>query len=228
MKHIISDAVRSRLLSDSESFGIGGGCMPRQSPNMAPGETGTPPGLDCLGPVVLPGCVRPGRRCDTTKIGATKVVEGGTAFELEIEPRKVPWFKPSAVRAVITDLANTDLSHRVLFTAVEINDTPQEGQNDTRPVAPTAPGDVIDGWWSDDWIDPEGYAVPIPWGWISNRANVNLLKIYGIAIGLPVTTQLLVSVTVYGNGASSPRGMVPEKAALPTPMAPMTTSSMNY
>jgi len=151
------------------------------------------------------------------------VVQGGSAFELTIEPDKVPWFQPVAVRATITDLSSTDLSHRVLFTAVEINDVPQESINNTSPVAPAAPvapatqGGSIKGWWSDDWIDPDGYAVPVGWGWISNAANINLLKIHGIALGLPVSTNVLVSVTLYGNGAgATPDSMTPHQAAQPT------------
>ncbi|MCG8590654.1 MAG: hypothetical protein MJE66_15290 [Proteobacteria bacterium] len=146
----------------------------------------------------------------------TQLVTGGSTFEISIEPTKVPWFQPLGVRAVVTDAGNSDLSHRVLFTAVEINDTPQESINDTAPVAPAAAGDRINGYWSDDWIDPDGYAVPVGWGWISIAANLNVLKIHGIALGTAPSTDLLVSISLYGNGAAAPpHGMTPKAASQP-------------
>lgn len=215
---------RARAQGDRQArFGVGGGCTPRMSPSYAPGEN--PPGsMPCPAPVELPGCIRPGRTCDATKLPTTLVVAGGTAFEMTITPDKVTWFKPTGVRATITDLTNTDLSHRVLFTAVTINDTPQEAINNINPVAPASAGGVagaggsIKGWWSDDWIDPDGYAVPVPYGWISNASQPNVMKIYGIALGLPPATDVLVSVTLYGNGAAQPFAadgstLTPEQAA---------------
>ncbi len=207
----VRDAVaRARAQGDPLArFGVGGGCTPR---------TNIPPntGISCPPPPELPGCIRPGRTCDVSRVGATEVVAGGSVFHIEIEPDKVPWFQPLGVRAVITDLDNTDLSHRVLFTSVRINDVPQESINEQAPVAPVNPGDSIKGWWSDDWIDPDGYAVPVGWGWISNAANLNVLTVTGIALGIPQSTSLLVSISLYGNGQGGhPPGLTPKQAAQP-------------
>lgn len=194
----VQEAIRlqHRGAAPRARFGIGGGCTPR---------TATPPpgSSNCPSPPVVPGCIRPGRTCDVSRVGATQVVTGGQPFSIIIEPTRVTWFQPLGVRCVITDLSNSDLSHRVFFTGVTINETPQESVNNITPTAPAAAGDRIDGWWSDDWIDPDGYAVPVGWGWISRESNTNQLKVHGIALGIPNTTDVLVSVSLYGNGANS-------------------------
>ncbi len=201
IQHALSPNVQqaiARMRDDGPArFGVGGGCTPPRS-TQPPGSSN----CNTSSPEV-PGCIRPGRTCDVSRVGAIKVVQGGQPFEITIEPTKVTWFQPLGVRCVVTDLQNSDLSHRVLFTSVEINDSPQESINNTSPTAPAAAGDTINGWWSDDWIDPDGYAVPVGWGWISRESNTNLLKIRGLALGLPDSTLAVVSVSLYGNGQSS-------------------------
>ena len=198
-----------------QAFGMGGCGTPRT--NAATGAARQPPGSDnCPSPPNIAGCVRPGRTCDVQRVGTTQLVTGGEPFEITILPDKSPWFQPVGVRATITDLSNSDLSHRVLFSAVEINDVPQEPINVRVPAVPVNPGDVVKGWWSDDWIDPDNYAVPVSWGWMSIEAHLNVLKIYGRALGLQATTQALVNVSLYGNPAAAPpAGMSAEQAAQP-------------
>lgn len=208
----VKTAIAKHRHQEKAKFGMGG-CGGGRS-NTPPG--GPPSTSRCPTPPIVPGCVRPGRTCDVQRVAETLVVQGGQAFEMTIEPNKSPWFQPVGVRATITDLRNTDLSHRVLFTAVEINDVPQEPINVTNPTAPAAAGDRVKGWWSDDWIDPDNYAVPVSWGWISIESQLNLLKIHGIALGLPPATLALVSVSLYGNPASAPPPeLTPEQAARP-------------
>lgn len=185
------------------SYGVGGSCMPpRSSSTRDPG----PYGSACPPTPEVPGCIRPGRTCDVGRIGSTLVVAGGTTFNMQITPRRLPWFKPLGVRCTVTDLNNSDLSHRVLITAVRIGGEPQLTVDDTSPTLPTAAGDSIDGFFSDDWIDPDGYAVPVGWQWCSNAANERQLVIFGATIGLSAATNVLVSVSLYGNAAQSPNG----------------------
>jgi len=183
---------------DVKTFGVGGSCRPP----MAPGENGY--GTSCPPTPEVAGCVRPGRTCDVGRIGNTLVVAGGSTFEMNITPKRLPWFQPYGVRAVITDLGNSDLSHRVLITSVKIGGEPQLTVDETNPTLPTAAGQSIAGFWSDDWIDPDGFAVPVGWNWCSNAANERQLTIYGATLGLAASTDVLVSISLYGNAAKQP------------------------
>lgn len=186
--------------SKAKAFGVGGSCMPRQ--NADPGYGGS-----CPPTPQVPGCVRPGRTCDVGRVGTTKVVQGGTTFDLTITPRRLPWFQPTGVRATITDLGNSDLQHRVLITSVKIGGEPQLTVDQENPTLPTAVGETIEGFWSDDWIDPDGWAVPVGWDWFSNAANERELTIFGAALGLSSSINLLVSISLYGNAAMNAPGM---------------------
>jgi len=193
------DRHRAKLRDGAEHarFGVGGSCTPR----MAPGEgygTSCPPGPQ------IPGCVRPGRTCDVGRIGNTKVVAGGALFSMDITPKRLPWFQPLGIRAVVTDLGNSDLSHRVLITAVKVGGDAQLTVDNTNPTLPTAAGNEIDGFWSDDWIDPDGYAVPVNFAWCSNAANERQLTVYGATLGIAPATNVLVSISLYGNAAQQP------------------------
>ncbi len=185
---------------NAAAFGVGGSCMPRQTGTSNYG-TGCPPTPE------VQGCIRPGRTCDVGRIGTTKVVAGGSTFDITITPRRLPWFQPTGVRATITDLGNADLQHRVLITSVKVGGEPQLTVDEQSPTLPTAVGNTIEGFWSDDWIDPDGWAVPVNWDWCSNSANERELVVYGAALGYSSSTELLVSISLYGNAAQSPPNM---------------------
>lgn len=137
-------------------------------------------------------------------MGQTRLVQGGLVFSITIEPKGVSWFYTSGVRATVTDLDNSDQSHRVLFTAVRIGNNGKEAFDEVAPVAPTLAAPTIAGKWSDDYNDPDGWATPVGWGLSSNIANSQPLTLYGIALGLPVTTNLLVSISCTGTPAHAP------------------------
>ena len=148
-------------------------------------------------PALMPDCPPRGRLCDMQKVGAFTTVAGGSAFTLTVEPEQTKYFEPWGVRMTVFDASNPDLNHRVLITAVQINDLPQEVFNDPAPDATTR-----DGILSDAWSDPDGDAVYVPWGTFSDVANKRVLKVYGFAFGYSAGTTLAVHLTIYGQGRS--------------------------
>lgn len=181
-----------RHVDPARRFGVGGSCNGRTGS----GRRGTGACGSGISMPDIPGCEPdPGRYCDMQKIGKIVEVNGQAAFIAVIEPEQTPFFDPRAVRATVTDASNPDLNHRVFITGVSINKYPQELFHDAAPTAAT-----LDGIWSDDWTDPDGYAVKVPWGFMSNEANNLVLEIYGFVRGYSAGTSLEVQFTVYGNG----------------------------
>jgi hypothetical protein len=179
-------------------LGIGGSCTPRMSPDAYGGG-------NCSVPPQVSGCERPGRPCDLGQMGTTQLVLGGSPFVLTIEPEGAAWFQTVSVQATVVDADNSDLVHRVLFTAVRIGNNGMEAFDDTSPTAPAAAGDTINGVWSDAWAtDDENDAYQVNWGWSSIQGQSKPLRIHGIALGLPATTRLLVSVKCRGNASDMP------------------------
>lgn len=144
-------------------------------------------------------CYKHGRRlCDMVKVGALVQQTGGSAFTLRIEPQRSSYFEPIAVRAVITDASNSSLNYRAFFTAVTINDFPQENVNTVNPTVATT-----SGWWSDDWQDPDIYAVPVNWGVFSKASLTYPLDIHGFLRGINAGVTVEVSLSIYGNPMDS-------------------------
>ena len=144
-------------------------------------------------------CYKHGKRlCDMTKLGGLVQAAGATAFQLRIEPQRSSFFEPIAVRCVVTDAANSQLNYRVWFTGVEINSVPQENVSVSNPTVNT-----LSGWWSDDWQDPDIYAVPVNWGVFSKESQSYPLDIFGFVRGLGggITTE--ISISIYGNPMDS-------------------------
>lgn len=165
----------------------------------------------CAWPPNQPGCFGGQRLCDMKRVSLGIIVNGGAAFNLQMEPSNSAWFDPRAIRATIVDANNADLNHRVLITAVTVNDSPIEATNITAPVAPAVVnGTRFDGWWSDDWQDPDSYAVGVSWPVFSDLNNKMPLRIIGIAAFLPAATFVAATFTIYGNPANNPP---PEGAA---------------
>jgi hypothetical protein len=170
----------------------------------------------CDLPPAIPGCFGPDnqRICDMQRVSRGVIVTGGLPFTLQMEPSNSAWFAAYAVRATVTDAQNADLNHRVLFTSVTRNGVPLESTNIVPGVAPALlNGTQFDGWWSDDWQDPDAYAVGVSWGWYSDLANKAALRISGIAFALPADTIIAVVVTTYGNAAPT----LPPGVTLPVP-----------
>lgn len=205
---------RSSGIVHPVTLGVGGGCLPARRPQQPPNGSGNytapptgrppcPPQQPCSSSVEVPGCGSRVPICDMKKIGNQKVVQGGQPFFIEVKPDKSPYFDPAAIRVTAVDLANADVAHRVLFTAVSINSFPQEGIHNISPTAPTAVGNELQGWWSDDYTAPEDYAVRVQWGYISDDAQKLVLRLDGIAVGYAGTTNILLGVTLYGNPMQS-------------------------
>jgi len=189
-----------------ERYAIGNSSAWGRPPDRKFAARTIPGGASCDTPPAIAGCFGPEnkRLCDMQRVSRGIIITGGSVFNLQMEPTNSAWFEPLAIRATIVDAQNSDLNHRVLVTAVTLNDSPLESTNVVAPVAPAlVNGTAFDGWWSDDWQDPDTYAVGVSWPWFSDLANKNPLRIIGLAFGLPAQTFIAAVFTLYGNAAPS-------------------------
>lgn len=198
---IDADAPRKLAIGNSSMFG---GAATKWSSVTDPNACDVPP--------AIPGCFGPDnkRLCDMQRVSRGIIVTGGATFTLQMEPTNSAWFQALAVRATVIDANNPDLNHRVLLTSVTRNGVPLESTNLVPGVAPAlVNGTQFDGWLSDDWQDPDAYAIGVGWGWFSDLAAKAALRIAGIAAFYPSDTILAALITVYGNAAPTlPPGMV--------------------
>lgn len=175
-------------------FGVGGSCSPRTVDPTAGGYGNCGDAM----PPAIPECDRPIRICDAGRMSITKVVQGGSSFTLDLQPQNSAYFQITAARMRVTELNDSDWNHRVLITSVRRGASAIESFDDTAPVAPTAAGETIDGMWSDEYFSEEG-AVPVNWGKVSTEVFHQNLRLYGLALGVPASTLLLVTLTCVGN-----------------------------
>lgn len=205
------DALRIRaaaqLLVDQDAptrFAIGNSSAYGSGPPRRFSSTPGGPGA-CAPPPAIPGCFGPDNRrlCDMSKVSVGVIIGGGQTFNLQIEPTNSAWFQPLACRMTCVDAENVTLNSRVLITAVTLNDAPVEATNVTNPVAPALANNTrFNGWWSDDYQDPDAYAVGVPWPIFSDLTNKLPLRIIGIAQGIPAASFVALTVTIYGNPAA--------------------------
>jgi len=192
-------AVRRALAP--EPYAVGGPCG--QRPATGPCN---PPSIDKM-------CFKGGKRlCDLQKVSNSVVQVGGAVWTLPIEPVLSAYFEPLAVRMVVTDANNSNLNYRTFVTSVSINQFPQEAINQPAPNLGTT-----QGYWSDDYQDPDHYAIPVGWGVFGKVSLGQNLTLIGIHRGYPPGVTLFTTVTLYGNAFDQlPHGCmcghpVPEK-----------------
>lgn len=107
--------------------------------------------------------------CGMRRVGAISRNTGAAAaWNLVIAPNVTEYFLPRAVRMQVTSNANPAIAQWVFITAVRINNFPQESVHTVPAVAATTAG-----FSSQDYVAPDGYGVPVPWGIFS---QANLLK----------------------------------------------------
>lgn len=208
---------RDRMLRAPQAYGVGGvngrsarqygvgGCAPRQLT-----------GCDAVGNSSIDRafCFKGGKRlCDLAKVSNSVSVAGGSAFTLNLQPTLSVYFEPIAVRMVVTDASNSNLNYRAFITSISINQMPQEAINDSAPtVATTA------GYWSDDYTDPDNYAIPVGWGVFGKTTLNEQLQMVGFTRGYAAGVTLWITLTCYGN----PMGSLPQgcQCGQPLPECP--------
>ncbi len=199
----VRDNGEQRLQQDAQvPYGIGGTSAYGKPPprRFALQTQGTDD--DCAMPPAISGCFgrQNQRLCDMQRVSVGVIVGGGQQYNLQVEPTNSAWFEPLAIRATVVDANNADLNHRVLVTAVTLNDSPLESTNDVNPVAPALANNVrFNGWWTDDWQDPDAYAVGVSWPVFSDLTNKMPLRIIGLAFGLAAPVFVAAVFTIYGN-----------------------------
>ena len=127
--------------------------------------------------------------CGMRRAGAIVRNQGANAaWQLTVAPNVSEYFLPRAVRMQVTSNANPAIAQWVFITGVRINNFPQEGVHTVPALAGTTAG-----FSSQDYVAPDGYGVPVPWGIFSQGNLLKLLQINGFNFfGVAADVQLSV------------------------------------
>jgi hypothetical protein len=152
-----------------------------------------------VGGQIRPGCGRVLKPlCDVQKIG--QILRGilpQTVWTLNPAPLRADLFQALAMRNTVSGNTDPSVNGRLLIQNVEVNQTPQEAFSTTPGLAVTA------GVWTDDYVLPDGYGVPVAWAPFTQPNLIQTLSIAGISLypagGLVVDYQ----VSLYGNAIAA-------------------------
>ena len=177
------------------------------SRNQAP-TRGSGPWAPCYntGSQVRPGCGKPVKPlCDVQKVGTLlRAIAPQATFTITPAPLRSNLFQALAMRNTVSGNTDPSVNGRLLIQQVEVNQSPQEAFS-------TAPGLLVtSGVWTDDYVLPDGYGVPVAWAPFTQANLIQTLVIGGTSFyaagGLTVDFQ----VSLYGNSLAA---VVPGTAA---------------
>lgn len=152
-----------------------------------------------VGGQVRPGCGKPLKPlCDVQKIGRIqRAIAPQTIWVINPAPLRADLFQGLAMRNTVSGNVDPSVNGRLFIQQVNVNDTPQEAFS-------TAPGLLVtSGVWTDDYVLPDGYGVPIAWAPFTQANLIQTLTISGVSFypagGLTVDYQ----ISIYGNALAA-------------------------
>lgn len=167
--------------------------------NQARGATG--PWAPCYntGSQVRPGCgqaVKP--LCDVQKVGTIlRAIQPQAVWTINPAPLRSDLFQGLAIRNTVSGNTDPTVNGRLFMQQVQVNQSPQEAFSTTPGVA------VTSGVWTDDYVLPDGYGVPIAWAPFTQPNLIGTLTIGGVSLfpagGLVVDYQ----ISIYGNSLAA-------------------------
>ncbi len=151
------------------------------------------------GSQIRPGCGKALKPlCDVQKVGRIlRAIAPQTIWTITPAPLRSDLFQALAMRNTVSGNTDPSVNGRLLIQQVEVNESPQEAFS-------TAPGlAVVSGIWTDDYVLPDGYGVPIAWAPFTQANLIQTLSIAGVSLypagGLTVDYQ----VSLYGNSLAA-------------------------
>ena len=151
------------------------------------------------GSQVRPGCGKALKPlCDVQKVGTIeRGIAPQTPFTINPAPLRSDLFQALAMRNTVSGNTDPSVNGRLLIQQVEVNQAPQEAFS-------TAPGvAVTSGVWSDDYVLPDGYGVPVAWAPFTQANLIQTLTIGGVNLNPAGGITLDYQVSLYGNSLAA-------------------------
>ncbi len=152
-----------------------------------------------VGSQIRPGCGKPVKPlCDVQKVGEiVRNILPQTVWIINPAPRRADLFQALAARMVVSGNADPSVNGRLFAQLVEVNEAPQESFSGAAGLANTS------GVWTDDYILPDGYGVPVAWAPFTQRNLIQTLTISGVSFNPAGGVALDLAISLYGNAISS-------------------------
>lgn len=154
------------------------------------------PPFYCANDTNIPGCgqwVRPACDVQLNPAVLRAIAGDNTIFTITVVPLRTNYFQPLAQRFATIDNADPDTNRRVEMHGVFINQFPQEPFSQPAAAANTAVA------LSDVYEAPDGYGVPVAYGFYSIAALIHVFTIQGVNIE-PAGVTVDFYVAHWGNG----------------------------
>ncbi len=158
-----------------------------------------------VGSQVRPGCGKPLKPlCDVQKVGTIlRANAPQLVWTINPAPLRTDLFQGLAMRNTVSGNTDPSVNGRLFIQQVEVNQDPQESFS-------TGPGlAVTSGVWTDDYVLPDGYGVPISWAPFTQPNLIQTLTIAGISFYAAGGLTVDYAVSLYGNSLAA---MVPGAA----------------
>jgi len=167
------------------------------SRNQAPAPSNGGPWAPCYntGSQIRPGCSRPLKPlCDVQKIGQIlRAIAPQTIWTITPAPTRADIFQALAARMTVSGNADPAVNGRLFIQTVEVNQAPQEAFSGAAGLANTS------GVWTDDYVLPDGYGVPVAWAPFTQAALIQTLTISGVSFFPVAGLTVDLGVSIYGN-----------------------------
>lgn len=164
---------------------------PRVPPDSGPWARCWMPGGD----LITPGCGKPVKPlCDVSKIGRiTRNIAPQTPWANTPAPIRSEFFQCLAARFTVTQNDDPSANLRLFIQQWIVNDQAVENFSGTPGLA------QLSGCWTDDYVLPEGYGVPVR-GYIVSQPNmVNVMTIGGVSFYAAGGPSADFASSFYGN-----------------------------
>ena len=151
------------------------------------------------GSQVRPGCGKALKPlCDVQKVGRIlRAIAPQAIWTIAPAPLRSDLFQALAMRNTVSGNTDPSVNGRLFIQLVEVNQSPQEAFSTAAGLA------VVSGVWSDDYVLPDGYGVPVAWAPFTQANLIQTLNIAGVSLypagGLTVDYQ----VSLYGNSLAT-------------------------
>lgn len=155
------------------------------------------------GSQVRPGCGKPLKPlCDVQKVGEIlRNIQPQATFIINPAPVRADIFQALAIRNTVSGNQDPSVNARCFLQRVDVNRAPQEAFSGTEGLANTS------GVWSDDYVLPDGYGVPVSWAPFTQANLIQTLQIAGVSFYPAGGLVIDYAISIYGNSlAAGPLG----------------------
>ncbi len=151
------------------------------------------------GSQIRPGCGRPLKPlCDVQKVGQIlRNIAPQAIWNITPAPTRADMFQALSMRVTCSGNTDPSVNGRLFLQQVEVNQAPQEAFSGAPALANTS------GVWTDDYVLPDGYGVPVAWAPFTQANLIQVLTLGGVSFYPAGGLVTDLALSLYGNALAS-------------------------